>query len=183
MISKRQNKSKSILAIEIIENKIFLIRDKKVMIDRDLAQLYGVKTEQLTMQVRRNIDRFPDNFLIHLTKEEFSNLICQFGRSSWGGTRKPPLAFTEHGILMLSSVLSSKKAIQVNIQIIETFMKLREMLESHKDLKQKIGQLEKKYEYQFKVVFDAINKLLEPPKRSKGKIGFYPNNKKGTKQC
>jgi len=173
-MTKNRHKSKSILPTEIIENKIFLIRGKKVMFDRDLAHLYGVKTEQLTRQVRRNIDRFPENFLIKLTKEEFANLICHFGRSNWGGTRKPPFAFTEHGILMLSSVLKSNRAIKANIKIMETFIKLREILADSKDLKQKIEQLEEKYDYQFKVVFDVIKKLIDPSEKPKESIGFHP---------
>jgi len=103
-----------IIPQETIQNKIFFIRGKKVMLDKDLAELYGVKTEQLTRQVRRNINRFPEDFLLQLTREEFKNLICHFARSSWGGTRKLPYAFTEHGILMLSSVLNSRRAILVN---------------------------------------------------------------------
>lgn len=158
---------------EIIQSKIFLIRGKKVILDKDLAELYGVKTEQLTRQVRRNMDRFPEDFLIQLSSEEFRNLIRHFGRSSWGGTRKLPFAFTEHGILMLSSVLNSKRAVQVNIQIMRTFTKLREMLASHVELKRKIEEMEKKYDYQFKIVFDAIKKLLDPPEKPKNPIGFH----------
>ncbi len=163
----------SIIATEVIETKILFIRGYKVMLDRDLAALYDVETEHLTRQVRRNIERFPSTFLINLTYEEFKNLKRQFGGSSWGGTRKPPMAFTEHGILMLSSVLKSKKAIQVNIQIMEIFIKLREMLSSHKELKQKIDDMEKKYDHQFRIVFEAIKQLLEPPEKPKPKIGFH----------
>ncbi len=163
-----------IIPQEIIQSKISLIRGKKVMFDKDLAELYGVKTEQLTRQVRRNIDRFPEDFLLQLTREEFKNLICHFGRSSWGGTRKPPLAFTDHGILMLSSVINSKRAILVNIQIMRTFTKLREILTNHVKLKRKIQEMEKKYDYQFKVVFDTIKELLEPPAKPKEPLGFHP---------
>ena len=159
---------------EIIQSRIFFVRGKKVMLDRDLAELYGVETKYLTRQVRRNIDRFPSDFLLHLTQQEVANLKRHFGTSSWGGTRKLPFAFTEHGILMLSSVLNSKRAIQVNIQIMRTFTRLREMLANHKDLKQKIEKMEKKYDYQFKVVFEAIKKLLEPPQKPKEPIGFRP---------
>ncbi len=134
------------------------------MLDRDLAELYSVETEQITRQVRRNIDRFPEDFLLQLKGEEVKNLIHHFGGSSWGGTRKPPFAFTEHGILMLSSILNSKRAIQVNIQIMKTFIQLREMLASHKELHRKIEEMESKYDYQFKVVFKAIKKLLAPPR-------------------
>ena len=159
---------------EMIQSKIFLIRGKKVMLDRDLAELYGVKTEQLTRQVRRNRERFPDDFLLQLTKEEVTNLICHFGRSSWGGARKPPFAFTEHGILMLSSVLNSSRAIQVNVQIMKTFIQLREMLAGHKELRRKIEEMESKYDYQFKAVFQAIKELLNPSQKPKEPIGFRP---------
>src|SRR3989338_4262064 len=117
-------KSASLVPVEIIQNKIFLVRGHKVMFDSNLAELYGVLTKQLTRQVRRNIERFPDDFLIKLTREELNNLKCQFGTSSWGGTRKLPMAFTEQGIAMLSGVLNSPRAVQVNIQIMRTFTKL-----------------------------------------------------------
>lgn len=166
------NKTADIISQEVIENKIFVIRGRKVMFDRDLASLYWVKTSQLTRQVRRNIKRFPDDFMFHLTGEEFTNLKRHFGTSSWGGTRKLPYVFTENGVAMLSSVLNSERAIQVNIQIMRTFTKVREMLLTHKELKQKIEEMEKKYNYQFKIVFDAIKQLLEPPEKPKRKIGF-----------
>ena len=161
-----------LLPQESIEGKIFTIRGKRVMLDRDLAGLYGVATGNLNKAVSRNIERFPEDFMFQLTKEEFKNLIFHFGTSSWGGTRKLPRAFTEQGVAMLSSVLKSKRAIQANIQIMRAFIKLKEMLSTHKDLKQKIEEMEKKYDYQFKIVFDAIKQLLEPPIEPKGKIGF-----------
>jgi len=142
------------------------------MLDRDLAGLYGVTTGNLNKAVSRNIERFPEDFMFQLTTEEFKNLIFHFGTSSWGGTRKLPRAFTEQGVAMLSSVLNSERAIQVNIQIMRAFIKLKEMLSTHKDLKLKIEEMEKRYDYQFKIVFDAIKQLLEPPTKSKGKIGF-----------
>ncbi len=158
---------------EVIQNKIFLLRGKKVMFDKDLAALYGVETEHLKRQVRRNTDRFPGDFLLVLTREELTNLNRHFGGTSWGGTRKPPFAFTEHGILMLSSVLNSKRAIQVNIQIMRTFSQLREMLAGNKDLRKKIEEMEKRYDHQFQIVFKAIKELLEPPApKPKGAIGF-----------
>ncbi len=157
---------------ESIEGKIFLIRHKKVMLDRDLAVLYGVETKRLKQQVNRNIERFPDDFMFQLTREEFNILKSQIATSSWGGLRYLPYAFTEQGVAMLSSVLNSKRAIQVNIQIMRTFTKLREMLLTHKELKQKIESMERKYDYQFKIVFDAIKKLLKPPEKPRGKIGF-----------
>lgn len=165
--------SKTLIPQKIIQNKILFIRGKKVMLDRDLAELYGVETEQITRQVRRHIDRFPDDFLLQLTQKEVTNLIRHFGGSTWGGTRKPPFAFTEHGILMLSSVLNSQQAILVNIQIMRTFTKLRKILESHQELRQKIEEIEKKYDHQFRVVFDAIKKILAPPKKPKRQIGFH----------
>ncbi len=157
---------------EIIENKIIFVRGKKVMLDKNLAQLYGVTTSNLNKAVRRNTERFPEDFMFQLSKKEFETLKFHFGTSSWGGTRKLPYAFTENGVAMLSSVLNSDRAIKVNIQIMRTFTRLREMLMTHKDLKEKIEAMEKKYDYQFKIVFDAIKELLEPPQKVKKKIGF-----------
>ncbi len=178
-IMTKPNKAlKALIPHEVIQNKIFLIRGAKVMFDKDLAELYGVNTNYLTRQVRRNIDRFPSDFLLTLTVQEVTILKRQFGTSSWGGTRKPPFAFTEHGILMLSSVLNSKRAIHVNIQIMRTFTQLREMLAGNKELRRKIKEMEKKYDHQFQIVFKAIKELLEPPAapppKPKGPIGFHP---------
>lgn len=159
---------------EVIQSKVFLFRGKKVMFDKDLAELYGVETEHLKRQARRNWDRFPDDFLLTLTRQEASNLIRHFGGSRWGGTRKPPFAFTEQGILMLSSVLNSRRALQVNIQIMRTFTMLREMLAGNKELRRKIEEMEKKYDHQFQIVFKAIKELLEPPPpKPKPPIGFH----------
>ncbi len=166
------SKTSNIVPQEVIENKILFLRGKKVMLDKDLSPLYGVTTGNLNKAVRRNLERFPQDFMFQLTKEEFANLKFHFGISSWGGTRKFPYAFTENGVAMLSSVLNSKRAIQVNIQIMRTFTRLREMLLTHKDLQRKIEAMEKKYDYQFKVVFDAIKQLLEPPEKPKKRIGF-----------
>ena len=164
--------TRSVLTHEIVERKIFFLRGKKVMLDRDLASLYGIMTHNLNKAVGRNLDRFPEHFMFTLNKQEYQNLIFHFGTSSWGGTRKMPRAFTEHGILMLSSVLKSKRAVQVNIEIMRTFVRLREMIASHKDLARRLNELEKKYDAQFKVVFDAIRQLMEPPD-SKRWIGFH----------
>ena len=161
-----------LVPIERIEDTILLIRGQKVMLDRDLAGLYGVETKQLTRQVRRNIGRFPADFMFQLTREEFTSLKCHFGTSSWGGTRKLPYAFTEQGVAMLSSVLNSERAILVNIQIMRTFTKLRRILASHDDLRRKIEAMENKYDVQFKVVFDAIRSLMSPPTKEQKKIGF-----------
>ncbi len=157
---------------EIIENKILLIRGKKVMLDRDLAVLYDVATGNLNKAVRRNLDRFPEDFMFQLTNQEVKNLIFQFGTSRWGGTRKLPFAFTENGVAMLSSILNSKRSIQVNIQIMRAFTRLREILGGHEDLRRKIEQMEKKYDGQFKVVFEAIRQIMAPPENKRRKIGF-----------
>ncbi len=161
-----------------IENKIFLLRGLKVMLDRDLAELYGVTTGNLNKAVKRNIERFPEIFMFKLTKDELSSLRFQFGSLKRGQHRKYlPHAFTEQGVAMLSSVLKSKRAIQVNIQIMITFTKIREILATHKDLQRKIETLEGKYkqhDQQFKIVFEAIRQLLEPPvpENLKGRIGI-----------
>ena len=171
-------KGRDLLPQEIVESKILLLRGKKVMIDKDLAVLYGVETFNLNKAVKRNIDRFPEDFMFQLTSEEFKNLIFQFGISSWGGTRKLPYAFTENGVAMLSSVLNSERAITVNIQIMRTFTKLRELLATHKDLARKIEDMEKKYDHQFRVIFDAIKQLIEPPVTPKRKVGFLREKEK-----
>jgi ORF6N domain len=160
------------VSVEIIATKILSIRGKRVMLDRDLAKLYKVQTGQLTRQVRRNINRFPADFMFQLTKAEFQNLICQFGASSWGGTRKLPYAFTEQGVAMLSGVLHSQRAIRVNIQIMRAFIQLKRMLLTNADLRLKIEAMEKKYDRQFAIVFEAIKRLLEPPKQTHA-IGFH----------
>lgn len=168
----------AVIPHERIENKIYLIRGNKVILDSDLADLYGVSTKQLTRQVRRNIRRFPGDFLIQLTREELGNLRCQFGTSSWGGTRYRPLAFTEQGIAMLSGVLHSRRAIEVNIAIMRAFVKLRELMMTHKDLARKIEELEAKFnkhDENFVIVFQAIKKILQSPReprRKKPLIGF-----------
>jgi len=165
-----------LIPVEIIEKRIFFIRGQKVMIDRDLAELYEVETRHLKRQVKRNIDRFPEDFMFVLTEKEMEEVVCHFGtpsRSYFGGAR--PYAFTEHGILMLSSVLNSKRATQVNIQIMRTFTKLRQILASHKDLLRKINEMESKYDRQFKIVFDAIRKIISPAVIPKKRIGFVGN--------
>ena len=164
-----------VLTQNSIERRIFLIRGQKVMIDRDIALLYGVKPIALRQQVKRNMDRFPKDFMFQLKVGEVEILVSQNvipSRQSLGGTM--PYAFTEQGIAMLSSVLTSKQAVQVNIQIMRTFSKLRELMATHKDLRQKIEELEKKYDQQFAVVFDAIKRLMICPNEAykKTKIGF-----------
>ena len=147
------------------------------MLDSELAELYDVETKVLVQAVKRNFERFPDDFMFQLSAEEFTNLRSQFVTSSWGGRRYPPYAFTEHGFLMLSSVLRSDRAVQVNIEIMRTFVRLREMMKSHKDLARKLDALEKKYDHQFKVVFDAIRQLVVQPEKKRRKIGFHADGK------
>jgi phage regulator Rha-like protein len=161
----------NLISVEIIASKIFEVRGKKVMLDSDLAKLYGVETKQLVRQVRRNIERFPKDFMYQLTREEVANLRCQIGTSKRGGRRYLPYAFTQEGVAMLSSVLNSRRAIQVNIYIMRAFVQLRRMLISYKDIRHKIEEIEKKYDKQFAIVFEAIRQLLEPPKQTNA-IGF-----------
>jgi len=173
----------NLVPVETIERKILLIRGKKVMLDRDLAKLYGVEVRYLKRQVRRNIERFPIDFMFRLSMQELKDWRCQFGTSNSAdkmGLRYPPYAFTEQGVAMLSSALNSKRAIQVNIQIMRAFTKLREMALNYKGLKEKIEAMERKYDKQFKIVFEAIKKLLELPSK-KGKrviVGFHPRKDK-----
>ena len=164
--------TKQLISQTVIERKIMMIRGHKVMLDKDLAELYGVKTKMLNRAVKRNIRRFPKDFMFRLTKQETNNLRFHFGTSSWGGRRYLPYAFTEQGVAMLSSVLNSERAIEVNIEIMRTFVRLREMLSSHKDLERKLIALEKKYDEHFKVVFDAIRALMKETEKPKRKIGF-----------
>ena len=176
---------KKILLVEQIEHRILLLRGHKVMLDSDLAELYGVPTKMLNQAVKRNNERFPEGFMFQLTAQEFELLRYHFGtsnlrsqivtsRSGYGGRRYLPLAFTEQGVAMLSSVLRSKRAIQVNIAIMKTFVKLREILGTHKDLARKLEELESKYDAQFRVVFDAIRKLMASPEPARRRIGFHP---------
>ena len=167
-----------VIPVESIVSKIVFLRLEKVLLDRHLAELYGVETKQLKRAVRRNISRFPEDFMFQLTKEELDNLRSHFGTSSWGGTRYLPLAFTEQGVAMLSSVLNSKRAIEVNIAIMRAFVHLRKMVASHAKLERKIAALEKRYDEQFKVVFDAIRALMTPPEKPRKKIGFHVKEKR-----
>ena len=152
----------SLLPVETIANKIYVIRGQKVMLDRNLAELYGVETKVSKQAVRRNIGRFPPDFMFEINKKEFETLRSQIVTSSWGGLRYMPMAFTEQGVAMLSSVLNSDRAIQVNIQIIRTFTKLRSLLATHKDLKRKLEAMEKKYDENFQIVFKAQPEYFTP---------------------
>ena len=164
---------------EIITSKIYLIRDQKVMLDQDLAELYNVETKQLKRQVRRNIERFPEDFMFELTKEEFTLLRSQFGTSNRGGTRYMPMVFTEQGVAMLSSVLNSPTAIKVNIQIIRVFTKIRQMLTENLNLQLEIEEIKKKltnHSKNIELVFDYLDELNEKldtkKPKDRNKIGY-----------
>jgi len=163
---------------DVIENKIYLARGKKVMLDKDLAILYDVETKVLIQSVKRNIERFPAEFMFRLTNEEMDSLRSQFVTSKRGGRRYNAYVFTEQGVAMLSSVLNSKRAIQVNIQIIKTFVRLRELIISNKELRRIIEKMEKKNENRFRVIFDTIKRILESQRpEPTGKIGFRDKEK------
>ncbi len=167
---------KAVIPVERIETRIFLIRGEKVMLSTHLAELYDVEPRALIQAVKRNIERFPEDFMFQLSAGEFANLKSQIVISSWGGTRRAaPYAFTEQGVSMLSSVLRSKRAVMVNVEIMRAFVRLRQMLASNVALARKLAALEKKYDAQFKVVFDAIRELMTPPDPKKNRpIGFAP---------
>jgi len=163
-----------LIPVELIEKRILLIRNQKVMLDSDLAELYGVTTGRLNEQVRRNVSRFPKDFMFQLTAEETEALRSHFATSKTGkgGRRYAPYVSSEQGVAMLSSVLRSERAVQVNIAIMRAFVQLREMIASHKDLARKFAAMEKKYDKQFRVVFDAIRQLMAEPPTKKRPIGF-----------
>jgi phage regulator Rha-like protein len=176
---------KAPISVEVIEKKIYLIRGHKVMLDSYLSKLYGIETSNLNKAVKRNINRFPQDFMFQLTREEADFLRFQIGMSkteSRGGRRYLPYAFTEQGVAMLSSVLNSDRAVQVNIAIMRAFVKLREMISTHKELASKFFELERKIERHdedIKVIFDAIRELMTPPPHTKkGRIGFKREKEK-----
>ena len=167
------------IPVEVIEKRIFLIRGHKVMLDRDLAELYGVLTKAFNQAVKRHRSRFPSDFMFRLNRAELKDWRSQIVTSNPAARmslRRPPSVFTEHGILMLSSVLNSERAIQVNIQIMRAFVSLRRLLASNRDLARRLIELERKYDSQFKAVFDAILELLAPRVNRKQKIGFNPRS-------
>lgn len=169
-----------LVAEQKILNKIYVVRGEKIMLDEDLAAMYGVETKQLKRQVRRNIERFPKDFMFELTRKEFENLRSQIGTSSWGGTRYMPMAFTEQGVAMLSSVLNSKTAVEVNIRIIRVFTKLREYALTHKEILVQLANLEKEVKGNSKDIeniFTVLKELIEKQGTSppRNKIGFKPN--------
>ena len=162
---------------EVIINKIYVVRGQKVMIDKDLAELYNVETKQLKRQVRRNINRFPSSFMFELTKEENQNLRSQIGTLKRGEHSKyPPFVFTEHGILMLSSVLNSETAIKMSVQIIETFVQLRKLANNYEEIMSKIRQMESSYNEQFSEIYEVLQRLLsKPEEQSRKQIGYKPD--------
>jgi phage regulator Rha-like protein len=165
---------------EKIVQRIYLIRGRKVMLDRDLAELYGVETKVLNQTVRRNRDRFPEDFMFQLEAQEFENLKSQIVTSSWGGTRKLPLAFTEQGVVMLSSVLRSKQAIQINILIIKAFVRMRELLETNEVLRTKLALIEQQlgsHSKAIREIYKLIQRLLTEPEKPKREIGFQRGGK------
>jgi phage regulator Rha-like protein len=177
----------SLVPMERIERAIILVRGEKVMLDSDLAGIYGVETKALNRAVKRNENRFPLDFMFQLTAKESETLRCQTGTSNEGrgGRRYLPYAFTEHGALMLANVLNSERAAQTSVQVVRAFVKLRQMLASNAELARKLAAMEKKYDAQFKVVFDAIRQLMSPPPKPKREMGFHvkhvddkPNAKK-----
>jgi hypothetical protein len=165
---------------ERIEQSIYLLRGEKVILDRDLASLYGVSTKVLKQAVRRNAARFPKDFMFVLSAAEFQDWRSQFvtSKADLKGLRYAPMAFTEHGILMLSTVLNSERAIRVNIEIMRAFVRLRRMIASDAEFSRRLNDLERKYDSQFKVVFEAIRQLIEPRARNRKEIGFRPKEKR-----
>jgi hypothetical protein len=167
-----------IIPQEVVEARILVIRGQKVMLDRDLAQLYGVSTGRFNEQVKRNIKRFPEDFMFQLTKDELEILISQFATSRWGGIRKLPYAFTEQGVAMLSSVLNSERAIQVNIAIMRTFVKLKRVFDTHKELAEKLKEIEREVSKHSKLIieiFEIIKQLIPPslpPPKPERPLGF-----------
>ena len=174
------NHAQLMVSDEIVMQKIYMIRGRNVMLDQDLAELYDVETKRLNEQVKRNISRFLDDFLFQLNKEEFNNLKSQFATSSWGGRRTPPLAFTDYGVLMLSSVLYSDRAIKVNIQVIRIFTKMREMLLAHKDVVSQLEHIQNKlaeHDNNILLIFEYIKQLEQEKQynieqQDRKKIGY-----------
>jgi hypothetical protein len=171
-------KTTAIVPVERIESRILLIRGRKVMLDSDLAELYGVTTKRLNEQVKRNNERFPADFMFQLTFEETKSLRSQIATSNRGrgGRRYRPYAFTEHGAIMAASVLNSHRAIEVSVYVVRAFVKLREMLRTHKELARKLGELEKRIEghdEEIMTLFEAIRQLMEPPEKPSKRIGFH----------
>ena len=180
----KKSEENALITIDIIERKIHIVREQKVMLDSDLASLYGVETRVLNQAARRNVQRFPEDFMFQLTSEEFENLKSQFVTSSlsnYGGRRKLPFVFTEQGVAMLSGVLNSERAVQVNIGIMRAFVSMRKMLSSNEEVSKKLVEIENKlgaHDEHFKKVFTAIRLLMNPPDKLDKEIGFIQKGKK-----
>jgi hypothetical protein len=175
-MSQRNSKASGVL-VQRIEQSILFVRGEKVILDYVLAAMYGVSTKALVQAIRRNAERFPIDFMYQLSSQEVRNLRSQIVTSSWGGRRRRPYAFTEQGVAMLSSVLRSERAVLVNVEIMRAFVRLRRLLANHADLARKLDELEKKYDVQFRVVFDAIRELMAPTEvPEKRRIGFHPED-------
>ena len=174
------NRQVAVIPVERIERSILLIRGRKIMLDADLAKLYGTSTKRLNEQVKRNRDRFPSDFMFQLRKEEWDSLSSQIATSKTGrgGRRVSPYAFTEHGAIMAANVLNSVRAVQASIQVVRAFIRLRGLLASHGELARRLDALEQKYDGQFKVVFDALRKLMTPPEPSVPRMGFHLTRQK-----
>jgi hypothetical protein len=176
------NLSEKLMPIDSLAGRIFLIRGRKVMLDADLAQLYGVTTKRLNEQVKRNIDRFSDDFMFRLTLDEGKwvlSLRSQFATLKRGQHLKyAPYAFAEHGAVMAANILNSQVAVRASIQVVRAFVRLRDIVATHTELARKLEQMEKKYDSQFKVVFDAIRELMTPPPSTNRQIGFAAPHKK-----
>ena len=173
---------KEVIPIERIARAILVIRREKVMLDSDLAALYGVTTGNLNKAVKRNAERFPTDFMFQLDAEEVANLKFQFGISSWGGRRRLPYAFTEQGVAMLSSVLNSERAVKVNIAIMRAFVKLRQTLESNRELAEKFSELERRvgvHDHEIAAILEAIRQLMAPPEKPRREIGFHVRERAG----
>jgi hypothetical protein len=172
----------SLIPVEHVQNSILLIRGQKVILDADLAQLYGTTTKRLNEQVRRNPDRFPGDFMYKLSGDEFTKLKKKFearGMSGhWGKKRYPPYAFTEHGAIMAAGLINTEIAIEVSIYVVRAFVRLRQIFQTHEDLACKLDALEKKYDAQFSAVFEVIRQLMAPPKPKKKQVGFHWDKKK-----
>jgi phage regulator Rha-like protein len=175
--------SKDIIRVQYVAQSIRWIRGQKVLLDSDLAELYGVETKNLNKAVKRNVERFPADFMFQLTPEEFRSLRFQFGTSkARGGLRYRPYAFTEQGIAMLSSVLNSERAIKVNIAIMRAFVKLRGVLETNRELAQKFSELEQrvgKHDEEIAAILEAIRQLMAPPEKTRREIGFHVRERTG----
>lgn len=178
-MAKAKKNIDTLLPDESVISKIYLMRSQKIMLDEDLAELYQVETKRLNEQVKRNANRFPKDFMFQLSVEEFENLKSQFATSSWGGRRKLPFAFTEQGVSMLSGVLNSTIAIQVHIQIIRIFTKMRELILTNKEILLQLEKMEKDVttnKQDIAMIFEALKQLLHPPEKPRKRIGFKPDD-------